>query len=193
MLPSWSKAQPCRYIAHNGEINTLRGCETAVAALAGSIGGGELGARVRDALPILDPDGSDSMKFDNTLEFLINSGKDIVRSLMMMVPGAWSKEKNMPGQLKAFYEYSACLMPPWDGSAAIAFTDGRLVGALLDRNGLRPARWILTRDGRFVLASESGVLDISPEHIVQPSKGMHFYARRLPSMIIKVWGLSPMR
>jgi glutamate synthase (ferredoxin) len=169
-FPSWDRAQPCRYMAHNGEINTLRGVESSTSAAENFLHGGLLKDRIKDILPILQSDGSDSMKFDNLFEFLWISGRPMPQVLMMMMPGPWSKDTTMPEEQRLFYEYAACMLPPWDGPAAITFTDGKLVGGVLDRNGLRPARWILTRENRMILASEAGVIDIPPEDIIRKGK-----------------------
>ena len=169
-LPTWSRSQPCRMIAHNGEINTLRGAENAIKAMETGLHGGKLKRRLKDVLPVLEDDGSDSMKFDNAFEFYCQNGRPMAQSLMLMMPGPWSMDKTMDETQRAFYQYAACLLPPWDGPAAITFTDGLKVGATLDRNGLRPARWALSRDGVMVLSSESGVLDIAPENTVRKGK-----------------------
>ena len=169
-FPSWSRAQPCRYLAHNGEINTLRGVESSTAAAENFLHGGALESSIKDILPIINADGSDSMKFDNLFEFLCLSGRPMAQVLMMMMPGPWSKDHTMPEEQRLFYQYAACMMPPWDGPAAMVFTDGRSIGGVLDRNGLRPARWILTRDGHMILASEAGVVDYPPEEIVRKGK-----------------------
>ncbi len=169
-LPTWSRSQPCRMIAHNGEINTLRGAENAIKAMEKGLNGGKLKKHLNDVLPVLEDDGSDSMKFDNAFEFYCQSGRPMPQSLMLMMPGPWSMDKTMGDTERAFFQYAACLLPPWDGPAAITFTDGRKVGAVLDRNGLRPARWALSSDGVMVLSSESGVLDIPPEKIVRKGK-----------------------
>lgn len=169
-FPSWNRAQPCRYMLHNGEINTLRCVESSISAAENFLHGGLLNGKTRDILPILQGSGSDSMKFDNLFEFLWLSGRPMPQVLMMMMPGPWSKDPTMPEDQRLFYQYAACMMPPWDGPAAIAFTDGTQIGAVLDRNGLRPARWILTRHHRMILASEAGVADIPPEDIVRRGK-----------------------
>lgn len=169
-FPSWHRAQPCRFIAHNGEINTLRGVESAALSAATAMDGGRLKARLKDCLPILDATGSDSTKFDNLVEFLTLSGRPLPQVLFMMMPGPWSKDDTMDDQTRDFFKYAACLMPPWDGPACMCFTDGNQVGTMLDRNGLRPARWMLTRQGRMILSSESGVLDIPPEDIIRRGK-----------------------
>jgi glutamate synthase (ferredoxin) len=169
-FPSWSRAQPCRYMAHNGEINTLRCVESSTSAAENFLQGGFLKDRIKEILPIIQADGSDSMKFDNLFEFLWVSGRPMPQILMMMMPGPWSKDVTMPEEQRRFYQYAACMMPPWDGPAAITFTDGRIVGGVLDRNGLRPARWILTRNHRMILASEAGVLDIPAYDVVRKGK-----------------------
>ena len=166
-FPNWERAQPFRMVAHNGEINTLKGCQHAVLAASAAMDGGRLAKRFSDILPILDEDGSDSTMFDNLLEFLIVSGRSLPQALFMMMPGPWSKDPTMDENQREFFRYAACLMTPWDGPAAMCFTDGRQVGAVLDRNGLRPARWVLTKDDILVLASESGVVDIPPSEVVR--------------------------
>ena len=166
-FPNWERAQPFRMVAHNGEINTLKGCEHAVLAASSAMDGGRLAKRFADILPILDTDGSDSTKFDNLLEFLVVSGRSLPQALFMMMPGPWSKDPTMDENQREFFRYAACLMTPWDGPAAMCFTDGVQVGAVLDRNGLRPSRWVLTRSGILVLASESGVVDFPPSEVVR--------------------------
>ena len=169
-FPSWDRAQPFRFVAHNGEINTLKGCENAILAASDTMDGGRLRKRFNDILPILDENGSDSTKFDNLLEFLVTSGRSLPQALFMMMPGPWSKDSTMDDNQRDWFKYAACLTPPWDGPAAMCFTDGRHVGAVLDRNGLRPARWILTRNGTLVLSSESGVVDVPAKDIVRRGK-----------------------
>lgn len=169
-MPSWSRSQPCRMIAHNGEINTLRGAENALKAMENGLNGGKLKKHLKDIVPVLEDDGSDSMKFDNAFEFYCHSGRPMAQSLMLMMPGPWSMDKTMNDVERAFYQYAACLLPPWDGPAAITFTDGRMIGATLDRNGLRPSRWALSSDGVMVLSSESGVLDIPPDKTIRKGK-----------------------
>ncbi len=166
-FPNWERAQPFAWFAHNGEINTLKGCEHAVLAASAAMDGGRLKKRFADILPILDTDGSDSTKFDNLLEFLVVAGRSLPQALFMMMPGPWSKDPTMDENQREFFRYAACLMTPWDGPAAMCFTDGTQVGAVLDRNGLRPARWVLTKDNILVLASESGVVDIPPSKIAR--------------------------
>jgi glutamate synthase (ferredoxin) len=169
-FPNWDRAQPFRFAAHNGEINTLKGCEHAVLAASSAMDGGRLAKRFADILPILDEDGSDSTKFDNLLEFLVTAGRSLPQALFMMLPGPWSKDTTMDDNQREYFRYAACLTTPWDGPAAMCFTDGRQVGAVLDRNGLRPARWVLTSSNILVLASESGVVDIPPAEIVRRGK-----------------------
>lgn len=169
-FPSWNRAQPFRFVAHNGEINTLKGCEHAILAASASMDGGRLASHLAKILPILDEDGSDSTKFDNLLEFLVTAGRSLPQALFMMMPGPWSKDDTMDENQRDFFRYAACLMPPWDGPAAMCFTDGRQVGAVLDRNGLRPARWILTKSNLLVLSSESGVVDVPASDIIRRGK-----------------------
>lgn len=169
-FPSWNRAQPFRFVAHNGEINTLKGCEHAILAASATMDGGRLGEQLKAILPILDEDGSDSTKFDNLLEFLVTAGRSLPQALFMMMPGPWSKDDTMDENQRDFFRYAACLMPPWDGPAAMCFTDGRQVGAVLDRNGLRPARWILTSKNMLVLSSESGVVDVPASDIIRRGK-----------------------
>ena len=165
-MPSWERAQPFRLLAHNGEINTLRGNVNWMAAREGLFASPLFGDDIQKILPVIIGSGSDSAMLDNALELLLQSGRSLPHALMMMVPEAWQKNTEMSDARQAFYEYHASLMEPWDGPAAIAFSDGRVVGALLDRNGLRPARWLVTKDGLVVMASESGVLSIPPEDVV---------------------------
>ncbi len=164
-LPSWPLAHPYRYLAHNGEINTLRGninWMRAREALCES----KLFPELKKILPIIVEGGSDSAIFDNVLEFLVMAGRPLAHAVLMMIPEPWSGHELMSEEHKAFYEYHGCLMEPWDGPASIAFTDGTVIGAVLDRNGLRPSRYYVTRDGLVVMASEVGVLDIPPEQIL---------------------------
>ena len=165
-FPSWSRAHPYRYISHNGEINTLRGNVNWFRARESTFRSSLFGEELTKVLPTIDGDGSDSAMLDNVLELLYLSGRSLPHALMMLVPEPWSRHESMCAQKRAFYEYHACLMEPWDGPASIAFTDGIRVGATLDRNGLRPARYYVTADDRVVMASEAGVLDIPPEQVV---------------------------
>jgi glutamate synthase (ferredoxin) len=164
-FPSWERAHPYRYIAHNGEINTLRGNINWMHARAANMVSNLFGDDLQKILPIIDPNGSDSAMFDNTLELLYLAGRELPHAVMMMIPEPWSNHANMDPARKAFYQYHSCLMEPWDGPASITFTDGKLVGAVLDRNGLRPSRYYVTKDGLVIMASEAGVLDVEPSNI----------------------------
>ena len=165
-FPSWSRAHPYRYISHNGEINTLRGNINWMHARQSMMRSKLFGDDLQKVLTIIDTEGSDSSMFDNVLELLTLAGRELPHAMMMMVPEPWAGDETMSAERKAFYEFHSCLMEPWDGPASIAFTDGFRVGALLDRNGLRPSRYYITRDGLVVMASEVGVLDIPPENVV---------------------------
>ncbi|MGP8123208.1 MAG: glutamate synthase large subunit [Xanthobacteraceae bacterium] len=174
-FPTWSLAHPYRMIAHNGEINTLRGNVNWMAARQASVSSTLFGEDIEKLWPISYEGQSDTACFDNGLEFLVQGGYPLPHAVMMMIPEAWAGNPLMDERRRAFYEYHAALMEPWDGPAAIAFTDGRQIGATLDRNGLRPARYLVTRDGRIVMASEMGVLAIPEDQIVtkwrlQPGK-----------------------
>src|SRR5436190_487231 len=174
-FPSWELAHPYRYIAHNGEINTLRGNVNWMAARESQLHSELFGDDLRKVTPVVQPGGSDSATFDNVLELLVLSGRSLPHALMMMIPEAWAGREDMPEELRDFYAYHSCLMEPWDGPAAVAFTDGRVIGATLDRNGLRPGRWQVTNDDFVVLASETGVLEYPPEDVkakgrLQPGK-----------------------
>jgi glutamate synthase domain-containing protein 2/glutamate synthase domain-containing protein 1/glutamate synthase domain-containing protein 3 len=164
-LPSWDRAHPYRFLAHNGEINTLRGNENWMHAREKNFASPLFGDDVEKIVPIINPRGSDSAKFDNALELLTFTGRSIAHAVMMMIPEAWQNHESMSETKRAFYEYHSCLMEPWDGPASIAFSDGVRIGAVLDRNGLRPSRYVVTKDGLVVMASEVGVLDIPPERI----------------------------
>ena len=166
-FPAWSLAHPYRYIAHNGEINTLRGNVNWMAARQGSMSSPLFGNDINKLWPISYEGQSDTACFDNALELLVQGGYSLAHAMMMMVPEAWAGNPLMNEERRAFYEYNAALMEPWDGPAALAFTDGRQIGATLDRNGLRPARYLLTRDDRIVMASEMGVLPIPEKDIVK--------------------------
>ncbi|HUM03182.1 MAG TPA: glutamate synthase large subunit, partial [Thermoanaerobaculia bacterium] len=169
-FPSWSRAHPYRYISHNGEINTLRGNVNWMQARQRMFESRLFGDDLKKILPVIDLDGSDSSMFDNVLELLLLAGRSLPHALAMMIPEPWSKHESMSPELKAFYEFHSCFMEPWDGPASIAFTDGTRIGAILDRNGLRPSRWLQTKDGLVVMASESGVLDIPPEKVVKKGR-----------------------
>jgi glutamate synthase (NADPH/NADH) large chain len=165
-FPSWARAHPNRYIAHNGEINTLRGNINWMHARETNFRSELFGSDIQKILPVIEGDGSDSAMFDNALELLTLAGRSLPHALMMMIPEPWSGHATMSEERKAFYEYHSCLMEPWDGPAAIAFTDGIRIGAVLDRNGLRPGRYCVTKDGLVLMASEVGVLDIAPERVL---------------------------
>ncbi len=174
-FPSWDRAQPNRYMCHNGEINTLRGNMNAMKARQGTVKSDLFKDDLKKLFPITELDCTDSGSFDNVLEFLILSGRSLQESVMMMIPEAWQSDKNMPKEKKEFYEYSSSMMEPWDGPASIVFTDGRKVGAVLDRNGLRPSRFYLTDDDKVIMASEVGVLPVEPKKVLtkgrlQPGK-----------------------
>ena len=164
-FPTWSLAQPFRFLAHNGEINTLRGNINGVKAKESLMASDLFGQDIKLLKPVIVEGGSDSAAMDNFFELLVLSGRPLEHAMMMLVPAAWEHDKYMSKDLKDFYKYHACFIEPWDGPAAIAFTDGKNIGAILDRNGLRPARYIVTHDDFVVLASEVGVLDIAPENI----------------------------
>ncbi|MBI5700340.1 glutamate synthase large subunit [Candidatus Saganbacteria bacterium] len=164
-FPTWDLAQPFRFLAHNGEINTLRGNINWMRAREGLLKSEMFGSDIEKLKPIIVPGGSDSAAIDNALELLILSGRSLPHSMMMLIPGAWEQNKLMDEGLKDFYKFHACFMEPWDGPAAMAFTDGTRIGALLDRNGLRPARYLITKDDKVLMASELGVLDIDPKNI----------------------------
>ena len=174
-FPTWSLAHPYRMIAHNGEINTLRGNNNWMAARQASVSSPKFGIDIAKLWPISYEGQSDTACFDNALEFLVMGGYPLAHAMMMMIPEAWAGNPLMNEERRAFYEYNAALMEPWDGPAAIAFTNGRQIGATLDRNGLRPARYVVTRDDRIVMASEVGVLPIAERDIatkwrLQPGK-----------------------
>ena len=164
-FPSWQLAHPYRYISHNGEINTLRGNVNWMYARQSVLASPLFGADIEKLLPIITPGGSDSAMLDNAVELLTLAGRSLPHVMSMLIPEAWDHDAQMPEDVKAFYEYHASLMEPWDGPAAVAFTDGRVIGAKLDRNGLRPGRYLVTNDGLVVMASEAGVLPIKPENV----------------------------
>ncbi len=165
-FPSWDRAQPCRFMSHNGEINTLRGNKNWMRARQGVMQSEVFGDELSKLFPIVEPDCSDSGTFDNVLEFLLMSGRTLQESVMMMVPEAWQNHETMSESKRAFYEYNSALMEPWDGPASVAFTDGKYIGAVLDRNGLRPSRYYITHDDRVIMASEVGVLpSVTPDNV----------------------------
>ena len=161
-FPSWDRAQPLRFMSHNGEINTLRGNANWMRARRGNASSKLFGDELSKLFPVVEPNCSDSGTFDNVLEFLLMTGRTLQEAILMMVPEAWQKHHTMPEAKRAFYEYFSCMMEPWDGPASIAFTDGHYIGAVLDRNGLRPSRYYITHDDRVIMASEVGVLQIDP-------------------------------
>jgi glutamate synthase (ferredoxin) len=165
-FPSWPRAHPYRYIAHNGEINTLRGNVNWMTAREHLFASDLFGDDLKKLLPVIDQSGSDSAMFDNALELLTLTGRSLPHAVMMMIPEPWSGDPSMDPAKRAFYEYHACIMEPWDGPASIAFTDGACIGAVLDRNGLRPSRYYVTKDDRVIMASEVGVLDVAPENVL---------------------------
>ncbi len=169
-FPSWDRAHPYRYIAHNGEINTLRGNINWMHARESLFKSELFGEDMAKILPVVNPNGSDSAMFDNVLELLVLSGRSLPHAVMMMIPEPWSGHPGMDDARRAFYQYHSSLMEPWDGPAAIAFTDGRKIGAILDRNGLRPSRYTVTYDGLVVMASETGVLDIPPANVLRKGR-----------------------
>ncbi|CAM4410867.1 glutamate synthase large subunit [Paenibacillus tarimensis] len=165
-FPSWERAHPYRYLIHNGEINTLRGNVNWMHARQTLFESELFGEDMNKIKPVINPDGSDTAMFDNTLEFLYLAGRSLPHVAMMMVPEPWSNHESMSEERKAFYEYHSTLMEPWDGPAAMAFTDGTQIGAVLDRNGLRPARYYVTKDDVIILGSEAGTVEIAPENIL---------------------------
>ncbi|MCD4658757.1 glutamate synthase central domain-containing protein, partial [Agrobacterium sp.] len=166
-FPSWKLAHPYRMVAHNGEINTLRGNVNWMAARQASVSSALFGDDISKLWPISYEGQSDTACFDNALEFLVRGGYSMAHAVMMLIPEAWSGNQSMSAERKAFYEYHAALMEPWDGPAAVAFTDGKQIGATLDRNGLRPARYLVTDDDRIIMASEAGTLPVPEERIVK--------------------------
>ena len=164
-FPSWDRAHPYRFMSHNGEINTLRGNINWMHARERLFSSPLFGDDIKKLLPIVEPNGSDSANFDNCLELLVRTGRSLPHAVMMMIPEAWQNDTQMSASKRAFYQFHSCLMEPWDGPASIAFTDGIRIGAVLDRNGLRPSRYTVTKDGLVVMASETGVLDIAPENV----------------------------
>lgn len=166
-FPSWDRAQPFRFLAHNGEINTLRGNVNWMNAREGILESDVFGDDIKKVFPIIEPTGSDSANLDNALELLIASGKSMAHAVSMLIPEAWQAHETMSEEKKGFYEYHAGLMEPWDGPAAVAFTDGKQIGAILDRNGLRPARYAVTEDDIVVMASETGVIPFPTNTVVK--------------------------
>jgi glutamate synthase domain-containing protein 2/glutamate synthase domain-containing protein 1/glutamate synthase domain-containing protein 3 len=169
-FPTWALAHPFRIIAHNGEINTLKGNKNWFNARERLFKGGGFGEELKNIVPLIAPSKSDSAAFDNVLEVLVHSGRSLPHALMMMIPEAISSGIEMSDEKRAFYEYHSCLMEPWDGPAAICFTDGRYIGSILDRNGLRPLRYWVTEDNKIVMASETGTLNIKEETVVKKGR-----------------------
>ena len=174
-FPSWRLAHPFRFLAHNGEINTLRGNRNWMRARGGSLQSEVFGSELQKMFPILTESGSDSATLDNALQFLVSNGRSMAHSVLMLIPEAWQKNELMDPERRAFYEYHACLMEPWDGPASITFTNGDQIGAVLDRNGLRPSRYYVTHDDLVIMASEVGVLPVAPDRVktkwrLQPGK-----------------------
>src|SRR5687767_10284190 len=219
-FPSWPLAHPYRFVAHNGEINTLRGNINWMRAREGLLESDLFGDDLAKLLPIIREGGSDTATFDNVLELLVMAGRSLPHAILMMIPEPWSNHESMSRERKAFYQYHGSLMEPWDGPASIAFTDGSMIGAVLDRNGLRPSRYYVTRDDLVIMASEVGVLDIPPQDIVvkgrlHPGKiflvdtgkgrivddeeikgelaGQHPYAQWLERYIVDIEALPPAR
>jgi glutamate synthase (ferredoxin) len=169
-FPSWERAHPYRYLAHNGEINTLRGNINWMRARQAMFESDLFGDDIKKILPIINTNGSDSAMFDNCLELLVLSGRSLPHAIMMMIPEPWTNHESMSQEKKAFYEYHSCLMEPWDGPASIAFSDGVRIGAVLDRNGLRPSRYYVTKDDLVIMASEVGVLEVPPDRILHKGR-----------------------
>jgi glutamate synthase domain-containing protein 2/glutamate synthase domain-containing protein 1/glutamate synthase domain-containing protein 3 len=187
-FPSWELAHPYRLICHNGEINTVKGNVNWMRARESELASELFGDDIEKILPVVRPGGSDSANFDNVLELLTLSGRSLPHALMMMIPEAWEDRRDMPEWLREFYAYHSCLIEPWDGPASVAFCDGRVIGATLDRNGLRPGRWQLTTDGYVVLASETGVLEYPGDEIVAKGRlapGKIFYVNLETGRIVE--------
>ncbi len=164
-FPSWDRAHPNRYIAHNGEINTLRGNVNWMRAGQANFVSDLFGKDIKKIIPVINEDNSDSAQFDNCVELLTLAGRELPHAMMMMIPEPWENHESMNPARRAFYEYHSCLIEPWDGPASMAFTDGKMIAACLDRNGLRPSRFYVTKDDMVIMASEAGVLPIAPERI----------------------------
>ena len=169
-FPSWDRAQPLRFMSHNGEINTLRGNVNKMRAREGTLESDLFGEDIKKIMPVIEPDLSDSGSFDNVLELLLQSGRELPEAVMMMVPEAWQNHRHMPDIGSAMYEFMSAQMEPWDGPASVTFTDGTVIGAVLDRNGLRPSRYYLTSDDLVIMASEVGVLPVDPATVVQKGR-----------------------
>lgn len=168
--PSWRRAHPNRFIVHNGEINTIAGNADKMHAREETMESEYLKGEMHKILPVVDRSGSDSARLDNTLEFLVMSGMELPLAVMIAIPEPWANDRSMSREKKEFYQYYATMMEPWDGPASILFSDGDIMGAVLDRNGLRPSRYYITDDGNIILSSEVGVLDIPEEKIVKKDR-----------------------
>ena len=166
-FPTWDLAQPFRYMCHNGEINTLRGNVSRMLSREALLVSNWFGEDIKSILPIILPKKSDSASMDMAVELLLMTGRSLPEVMMMLIPEAWEKNDEMSETKKAFYEYNSCLMEPWDGPASIPFTDGNFIGAVLDRNGLRPSRYSVTKDGYVIMSSEIGVIELEPENVAQ--------------------------
>ena len=164
-FPTWDLAQPFRYMCHNGEINTLRGNVSRMLSREALLASNWFGEDIKSILPIILPNKSDSASMDMAVELLLMTGRSLPEVMMMLIPEAWEKNDEMSETKKAFYEYNSCLMEPWDGPASIPFTDGNFIGAVLDRNGLRPSRYSVTKDGYVMMSSEIGVIELEPSSI----------------------------
>ena len=178
-FPTWDLAQPFRYMCHNGEINTLRGNVARMRSREELMESNWFGDEIKNILPVVLPGKSDSASMDMVVELLLMTGRSLPEVMMMLVPEAWEKNTEMSESKRAFYEYNSCLMEPWDGPASIPFTDGNYIGAVLDRNGLRPSRYTVTKQGYVIMSSETGVVDIQPEDI-------HFHGRLEPGKMFLV-------
>jgi glutamate synthase (NADPH/NADH) large chain len=169
-FPNWARAHPYRYLAHNGEINTLRGNINWMRARESMFQSDRFGTDIRHIIPVIDESGSDSAMLDNVLELLALGGRSLPHAVMMLIPEPWNTHESMSPEVRSFYEYHSALMEPWDGPASIAFTDGVRIGAVLDRNGLRPSRYYVTKDDLVLMASEVGVLDVPPERVLEKGR-----------------------
>lgn len=164
------RAHPYRYIVHNGEINTIRGNTDKMLAREETLESDVFGSDITKILPIINQEGSDSAMLDNALEFLTMGGMDLPLAVMITIPAPWEHDKAMPQEIKDFYRYYATMMEPWDGPASILFTDGDVLGAVLDRNGLRPSRYYITDDRQMILASEVGSINIDQKHVIKKER-----------------------
>ena len=169
-FPAWDLAHPFRYIAHNGEINTLRGNRNWMTSREADMASERFGSDIEKIVPVVQPGASDSASLDSVVELLYHAGRSLPHCIMMLIPEAWQHHATMPDERRAFYEYHAHCMEPWDGPATVPFSDGRYIGAVLDRNGLRPSRYTVTHDGLVVMASETGVLEIAPERVLRKGR-----------------------